>query len=415
MIPNGWKKAPLDQVATVQTGIAKGRKHFQKPISVPYLRVANVQDGYLDLTVVKNMTIDKKDLERYSLQDGDVLLTEGGDYDKLGRGTVWRGQIQPCLHQNHVFVVRPDKSLIIPEYLSYLTGSSYGKLFFLRCSKQSTNLASINANQLKGFPALLPPIGEQKAIIQIVSTWDRAIEKTDQLIAAKNRLKNGLMQRLLFGRARLKRNKSIKMIEGKWFSLPSDWKTTRMGAVAEEIGKKNALVDDFPVLSCTKHKGLINSLEYFDKQIFSKNTITYKIVAKGQFAYATNHIEEGSIGYQDLYPVALVSPMYTVFEADLNKINHGYLYKLLKTETYRRIFAIHTNASVDRRGSLRWKEFAKLPIPLPDLSEQQEINEVSEAFQKEIELLERKLYLLRKQKRSLMQKLLTGKIRMTTE
>jgi type I restriction enzyme S subunit len=222
------------------------------------------------------------------------------------------------------------------------------------------------------------------------------------------------MQRLLFGRVRLGGRKNREPKEGKWFSTPSDWNRIKIGAVAKEISKKNANRDDLPVLSCTKYQGLVSSLEYFDKQIFSINTSTYKIVERGHFAYATNHIEEGSIGYQDLYPKALISPMYTVFKTDPDKINDGYLYKLLKTETFRRIFAINTNASVDRRGSLRWNDFSKLPIPLPPLSEQQEINQVLDTAQQEISLLKKKLDLLKTQKRGLMQKLLTGIWRLKT-
>lgn len=120
------------------------------------------------------------------------------------------------------------------------------------------------------------------------------------------------------------------------------------------------------------------------------------------------------VGYQDLYPKGLVSPMYTVFKTDLGQVNNGYLFKLLKTETFRQIFQIHTSASVDRRGSLRWKEFSNLLVPLPNIDEQNEINEASEIAQREVNLLRRKLELLKLQKRGLMQKLLSGKWRLKT-
>jgi len=157
MTPNSWKKKPLEHVAFIQTGIAKGAKKLKNPVELPYLRVANVQDGFLDLSIIKTIEIEKTQIERYLLQVGDVLLTEGGDFDKLGRGTVWKGEIERCVHQNHVFVARPKPGIILSEYLSLLAGSPYGKSYFLKCSKQSTNLASINSTQLKKFPVLLPP------------------------------------------------------------------------------------------------------------------------------------------------------------------------------------------------------------------------------------------------------------------
>lgn len=136
---NGWKIQPLKNCAFVQTGIAKGKRYGpdEDIVELPYLRVANVQDGYLDLEEIKTIAVERTNVDKYSLQLGDVLMTEGGDYDKLGRGTVWRGDIENCLHQNHVFCIRTDKTKLIPEFLSYQAGSQYGKKYFLMCSKQT--------------------------------------------------------------------------------------------------------------------------------------------------------------------------------------------------------------------------------------------------------------------------------------
>lgn len=187
----------------------------------------------------------------------------------------------------------------------------------------------------------------------------------------------------------------------------------KIGRIANEVSVSNNSGENIPVLSCTKYDGLVDSLTYFDKQIFSMDTSTYKVVSRGQFAYATNHIEEGSIGYQVLYDKGLVSPMYTVFETHDN-IDDSYLYKIFKSGVYLHIFRANTSASVDRRGSLRWKEFAKLPIPLPPISEQKRIAEVLNTAQLEIDLLKQQAESYRKQKRGLMQKLLTGEWRVRT-
>lgn len=194
--------------------------------------------------------------------------------------------------------------------------------------------------------------------------------------------------------------------------MPSDWHIVEIGQIAREVSETNGGGEDLPVLSCTKYDGLVDSLKYFDKQVFSDDTSKYKVVRRGQFAYATNHIEEGSIGYQDLAPAGLVSPIYTVFQADPAQIDDGYLYKLLKTEKLRQLFAANTNASVDRRGSLRWKEFARIHIPLPPLDEQRQISTVLDEAKREINLLKAKAEALKTQKRGLMQKLLTGQWRL---
>jgi type I restriction enzyme S subunit len=283
-------------------------------------------------------------------------------------------------------------------------------------STRAISQANINPTTFKQhFHIPLPPIAVQHEIASFIRSWDTAIEKMERLIAAKINHNIDFKYKLLFGKVRLGRRITKGFIVKPWFSVPNDWRIVAIGSTAKEVSAKNKdYSGDIPVLSCTKYQGLVDSLKYFDKQIFSKNTSTYKIVEHGHFAYATNHIEEGSIGYQNLYPKGLVSPMYTVFKANQQRITDGYLYKLLKTETYRHIFQVNTSASVDRRGSLRWNGFAKLSIPLPSLDEQKEINDVLETAQKEIDLLNRKVELLRKQKRGLMRKLLTGEWRVKT-
>jgi type I restriction enzyme S subunit len=167
---NGWKIMKLKDVATLQTGIAKGRKYAlgETLVELPYLRVANVKEGFLDLSEIKTISVALTEVERFSVRYGDVLITEGGDFDKVGRGTVWNREIESYLHQNHVFCVRPQKDVLLPEYLSSQIASTYGKVYFLKCAKKTSNLASINSSQVKNFPVLLAPICEQEKLIKSI-------------------------------------------------------------------------------------------------------------------------------------------------------------------------------------------------------------------------------------------------------
>ncbi|CAK1847875.1 type I restriction enzyme, S subunit [Vibrio crassostreae] len=164
-VPDHWRVCRLKHIATIQSGIAKGGKDLSGKtlISAPMLRVANVQDGYLKLEDVHSIQIEPKMLERYSLKYGDVLMNEGGDNDKLGRGAIWREQVQNCIHQNHVFSIRTQG--IEPEWLDTLTRASYAKFYFFSVAKQSTNLASISATNIKETPILVPPEEERKEIL----------------------------------------------------------------------------------------------------------------------------------------------------------------------------------------------------------------------------------------------------------
>jgi restriction endonuclease S subunit len=200
-VPQKWQIRALSEVAQIGTGITLGRNiEGQNVIELPYLRVANVQDGYLDLTEVKTVRVYRHEIERYLLQPGDVLMNEGGDYDKLGRGTVWYGQIAQCLHQNHVFRVRTHRTVLLPEYLALFSESPFGKKFFILNSRQSTNLASINSTQLKAFLIPIPNLDEQKKIITVLSTCDHQIQKEHSFLNKLMRIKSGLMQDLLSGK-----------------------------------------------------------------------------------------------------------------------------------------------------------------------------------------------------------------------
>ncbi|MEK7856571.1 MAG: restriction endonuclease subunit S, partial [Acidobacteriota bacterium] len=152
----------LGDVAEVVSGITLGRRIRNGAARrVPYLRVANVKDGHLDLSDVYEIDATEQEIEQLRLQPGDLLLTEGGDADKLGRGTCWQGELPECIHQNHIFRVRLDRRCLVPEFVSSQVGSQYGKDYFLRHAKQTTGIATINQKVLKDFPLLVPAIDEQ--------------------------------------------------------------------------------------------------------------------------------------------------------------------------------------------------------------------------------------------------------------
>jgi len=178
-VPAHWEVTRLKFVAEVQTGIAKGKDTAGKDtMTVPYLRVANVQDGFLALDDIAMIDIEHQQLDRYRLVSGDVLMNEGGDFDKLGRGAIWREEIADCIHQNHVFAVRPHA--VRPEWLNQVTNSQYAQFYFMGRSKQSTNLASISSSNIMELPVVLPPDDEQVRILELI---DAEIARLDELNA----------------------------------------------------------------------------------------------------------------------------------------------------------------------------------------------------------------------------------------
>lgn len=181
-LPSGWGVVKLENIADIGSGMSvSASRKLENPITVNYLRVGNVQRGYLDLKEIKEMQIEAENFDKYSLRLGDVLFNEGGDRDKLGRGWIWENQIPNCITQNHVFRASPFLKLIThSKYISYLGNSRYGQSYFEKTGKQTTNLASINKTVLSNFPVKLPSFAEQT---QIVAILESKLTACDQLAA----------------------------------------------------------------------------------------------------------------------------------------------------------------------------------------------------------------------------------------
>ncbi len=199
------KKVPLGELGEVVGGVTKGQKRpYSVPVrEVPYLRVANVQRGYLDLREVKLIEATEEEISTLALRAGDILLNEGGDRDKLGRGWVWRGELPLCIHQNHVFRVRIKSDLALPEYVSWYA-NSIGQRYFFEEGKHTTNLASISLTRLRAFPVPVVPMVEQE---RIVGELERQLSVADALDRAcranmkrAERLRQSMLKRAFEGR-----------------------------------------------------------------------------------------------------------------------------------------------------------------------------------------------------------------------
>lgn len=187
--PEHWAMVPFDDIAIVIGGITKGRDlRNRQTITCPYLAVANVQRGFFKLQDLKTIQIAEEELSKYLVQDGDLLVTEGGDWDKVGRTAIWRGGVKNCLHQNHVFKVRVPSVLLMNEWVELVFNSGVGRDYFAGASKQTTNLASINMTQLRSFPLPVPPLDEQKAIlekleslIKLCADWHQQLKRKQEI------------------------------------------------------------------------------------------------------------------------------------------------------------------------------------------------------------------------------------------
>jgi type I restriction enzyme, S subunit len=314
---------------------------------------------------------------------------------------VWRGQIKDCVHQNHVFVVRPDAKKLDERFLAYQTQGPSGRAYFQSCSKQSTNLASINSTQLRQFPTALPPIPEQRKIADILNTWDKGLKRLDALVEAQERRKKALMQQLL--------SRSSAHTQ-------TSHAQHRLGDIVERVTRRNSF-GSTNVLTSSARGGLVNQQEYFNRSVAAEDLSGYYLLKKGEFAYNRSRAKGypfGAIKRLDPYPEGVISTLYLCFRlrsgaaASSDYLCHyfdgGFLnsgLRMIAKEGARAHGLLNVTAD----------EFFDLDIFLPSLAEQQRIATILDTADQELTLLRQKRTALDQQKRGLMQRLMTGKLR----
>ncbi len=396
-------------MAEIRSGIAKNaNSQVSNPVAVHYLRVANVQDGYLDLSDMSQLTVSREDIQRYAVLPGDMLMNEGGDLDKLGRGALWDGAFSPCVHQNHVFVVRAGRALV-PSYLKAWTASSAARRYFLVAGKQTTNLASINKTSLGEMPVALPPsLDEQQAIAAALTDADTLIESLEQLLAKKRQIKQGAMQELLTGQRRLPGFKgdweprTVGSL-GRWFGgvTPSMresafWSPAEVPWVSSGDVKQSYLsatayqISSFAVSSGAATVAPQNSVVLVARSGILRKTLPVALLGR---AMAINQ------DIKALAPSAGVSPRFVLHALT----GHGdqILAACMKSGT--------TVESIEQA----WLK--AFPLALPPLVEQEAIAAALSEFDAAIEALEAKLTKARHLKQAMMQALLTGRIRLAPQ
>lgn len=401
MVPKGWQRHSLGDLLEFKNGFNTEKANYGQ--GTPFINVSEVlkHESLTADLIPGQVSVTEKELLANSVVHGDILFNRTSETtDEVGFTAVYLDTV-PVIFGGFVIRGRPTNGSLHPEFTKYALRQPSVRSEIIRRSQGAVR-SNIGQGELSKVEVKLPPLPEQRKIADILSTWDAAIEKTEALLATAKAQKRALMQSLLTGKRR------FPEFEGQ------PWKEVRIGDVACEVSERNKDDAALTVISCTKTIGFVNSLDYFKKKVFSDDLSGYKIIRRNQIGYPSNHVEEGSIGIQNLHDAALVSPIYTIFETG-PEVDPMYLFRVLKTDRYRQIFAAATSASVDRRGSLRWKAFATIKVRLPSLHEQRRINETLSTADNEISELETSVAKLRTEKKALMQQLLTGKRRVVVD
>ena len=268
-IPVHWEAIKLKWVSQVQSGVTLGKRYGKGPLTeYPYLRVANVQNGFLHLKGIKRIALPEKEAESSRLAPGDLVVTEGGDIDKLGRGAIWHGEIENCLHQNHVFAIRPSKDRISSGFLARIMESHHGRSYFRLTAKKTTNLATTNRRTLGSLPLFLPPLEEQAQIVRFLdwgtSQINRFIRNKRQLMELLREQRQKVVNEAMTGG--LDPKVKVKPSDMGWIGdIPEHWETRKLRHIATMKTGENLTSDqigevgEYPVYGGNGLRG------YFDR------------------------------------------------------------------------------------------------------------------------------------------------------
>jgi len=401
VIPEDWEVSRLRDLAQIRSGVAKNSNvSVNDPVLVHYLRVANVQDGFLNLSEMSKIEISRHDLKRYAVVTGDVLMNEGGDLDKLGRGSIWQGQFNPCVHQNHVFVVRCG-SRLSPQYLNTWSGAAAARRYFMVAGKQTTNLASINKAALGELPLATPPLPEQRAIATALSDVDALLDALDRLLAKKRDLKQAAMQQLLTGQTRLT-------------GFHGEWEVKRLGDVVdtdpENLGSdtKPDFAFNYIALEDVDRGFLRSHSEQFfadapsrARRKLRRDDVLVSTVRPNLQSHLLFRTEAGNW---------VCSTGFCVVRCRQGVTHPGFVFcHLFATCVNQQIETLLTGSNYPAINS---GDVRALKIPFPSFAEQTAIAAVLNEMDAELAVLEQRQTKTRALKQGMMQELLTGKTRL---
>jgi Type I restriction modification DNA specificity domain len=304
-VPEGWHevsvedlKAPTDNaLSTGPFGSDIGSRFFE-PYGVPVIRGSNlafdgsthlIEDGFVFISEAK-----AREVRRSVVIRGDLVFTCWGTINQVGLIGP-RAEYSRYVISNKQMKFTPDQQKADSLFLFYLFSGPELQRTILDQGIGSS-VPGFNLGQLKALRFMVPPLAEQRAIAKALGDVDALLSALDAALAKKRDLKQAAMLKLLTGRTRLP-------------GFHSEWEMKRIGDIATPSTQRNAAGEKLPVLTCSKHSGFLDSLGFFRNQVFSKDLSTYRIIRRGEIGYPANHVEEGSIGLQTQYDVALVSPI----------------------------------------------------------------------------------------------------------
>jgi type I restriction enzyme S subunit len=402
-IPEDWCIVRLKDVISKKPdyGASASAVEYGKESSIRYVRITDI-DGKGNLKDKEKAGITKEEAKGNLIQKGDILIARTGA--SVGKSYIHNDKYESekMAFAGYLIRFKIDSDYCSKEFIYQFLKSPIFDNWVERNSKTSAQ-PNINSREYQSLTLPKPPLSEQHRIAEILSKWDRAIEQVDNLIAAKEHRKKALMQQLLKGKTRVPGFAS------------QNWKERRLGDYFEYFSNRNSEKKQLPVLSCSKVHGIIPQEDKFDKRVASKDTSNYKIVEEGDLVYDPMLLWDGSIGFLKDVQKGVVSPAYYTFKFKGDDLDQVFFEHLLESHYVQYQYEAISQGTNARRQKAPRQAFLGIEVEVPSHAERHAIAEILRKADEELQVLRKERNALQRQKRGMMQKLLTGKVRVSTE
>lgn len=403
-LPSGWNEKTIGEIFQFIKNYSNSRAELNDYDEISYIHYGDIHKYYrhrieCDKVDFPKISAEKlsKDINKISYaKNGDLIVVDASeDYE----GTCISAEIKNLNYKLvsglHTFLLRDENKIFADGYRGYIF---YNHDVHIQCCKVATGISvyGISQENLKNIKIMIPPLDEQKRIAEILSTFDDLIENLNKLIEKKELYKKGIMQRVLTGKVRFD-------------GFTDEWEFTTLDKIIVEKSIRNKDNKINLVLSVTNKEGFAIQNEFFGKTIASKDLSNYKIVDKYDFAYNPARVNVGSISMLENFDSCIVSPMYVVFSLNKLKIDKYFFKYWIQSNNFNGHIRSLSAGSV--RSILSFDAMSTMKIKLPSLEEQNKIAELLSLIDKDIDNLKKMLQLRKLQKKGVMQKLLTGEVR----
>lgn len=402
-LPSGWEIMRLGDLVSIISGVSPSTFNLKTSGKYPYLKVEDLNN------------CDKYQFESREYSNDEKQLVPVGStiFPKRGAAILNNKiRISSTIVQmdSNLMSIFPKENVLDKEFLYY-------KINFEQLHKiaDTSTIPQINNKHIIPYPIPLPPLIEQCAIANILSTWDTAIQTTQALISQKVQVKKWFMQNLLTGKKRLKGYKKLNDFHKTdlGLTIPIDWSIVKVKDIFKERKETSKDQSAYPLFSLTIEKGLTEKTDRYERSFLLKNKEEnlYKLIYPNDILFNPMNLRFGAIAKSKINDIVSVSAYYNSIYRTNNEIEIDFYEALFKTPEFINLYDRIAIGSLIEKKRVHLSNFLELEIPLPTIEEQAAIAQVLQTADKEIELLKTKLEQQKLQKKGLMQVLLTGKVR----